>query len=96
MSRTRVRRRRLAFTLSVAVVSTAWAGPIGHAVAGGGAVPVASHRYVVRSGDTLWSIAARVSPGNDPRPVVEAIVRANDVDPGSLMPGQALAIPIDP
>jgi len=67
------------------------------------AVPAASravgdHRdrpatYVVRSGDTLWSIAVSVSPGRDPRATVDAIVRANGVDAAHLVPGQQLQLP---
>jgi LysM repeat protein len=53
----------------------------------------ASDRYVVQSGDTLWSIAVSRAPGSDPRPVVQAIADANQVDAGSLVPGQVLVIP---
>jgi Tfp pilus assembly protein FimV len=52
---------------------------------------------VVRSGDTLWSIARRVSPSEDPRPIVDAIAGANPVNPvapGALVPGQTLVIPL--
>ncbi len=48
---------------------------------------------VVRSGDTLWSIAERTERGVDPRALVGAIVARNDVDPGSLVPGQSVVIP---
>jgi len=34
------------------------------------AVPVAGEAYVVRPGDTLWSIASRLAPGGDVRDVV--------------------------
>lgn len=50
-------------------------------------------RYVVRSGDTLWTIATELAPGRDPRLVVDALVQANHVDPGALVPGQALVVP---
>ena len=33
--------------------------------------------YVVRPGDTLWSIAAAIAPDSDPRPVVGALRDAN-------------------
>jgi LysM domain len=49
--------------------------------------------YVVESGDTLWSIARRVAPGQDPRPVVDGLTRSNDVR-GGLQAGQELSIPV--
>jgi Tfp pilus assembly protein FimV len=49
--------------------------------------------YVVQAGDTLWSIALRHAPGRDPRIVADAIARTNDLDPGSLVPGQELRLP---
>jgi nucleoid-associated protein YgaU len=57
-----------------------------------GPAHVAPHRYVVRPGDTLWSIARGVQDG-DPRPLVDAIQAANRADPGALVPGQVLIIP---
>lgn len=39
--------------------------------------PVAGHTYVVRPGDTLWSIASTLAPDRDPRPVVDALRKAN-------------------
>jgi Tfp pilus assembly protein FimV len=48
--------------------------------------------YVVQPGDTLWSIANRVAPGQDPRPVVDRLIEANDVR-GGLRAGQELSIP---
>lgn len=49
--------------------------------------------YVVRPGDTLWSIAEQLAPGEDPRPLVDALARANAVPPGALVPGQVLVVP---
>ena len=49
--------------------------------------------YVVEPGDTLWSIARRVAPGRDPRPVVDGLIRANDLWAG-LQTGQELSIPV--
>jgi hypothetical protein len=49
--------------------------------------------YVVQPGDTLWSIARRVAPGQDPRPVVDGLIEANDVRAG-LQTGQELSIPV--
>ena len=49
--------------------------------------------YVVEPGDTLWSIARRAAPGRDPRPVVDGLIRANDLRAG-LQAGQELSIPV--
>lgn len=96
MSRTRVRRRRLAVLATAAVVAGFWAGPVANALSRSTEmVPVSTRTYVVRSGDTLWSIAGRVAPGRDPRAVVDAIAGVNDVSAGSIVPGQSLVIPLD-
>jgi nucleoid-associated protein YgaU len=93
-SMARVRRRRTAVLLSLAVIGAAWAGPVARAVTGGpDAQTVSRSSYVVRPGDSVWDIAERVAPGADPRPLVDAIVETNGVDPSSLIPGQTLVIP---
>ena len=49
--------------------------------------------YVVRPGDTLWAIAARLAgPEGDPRPMVDALSSANRLR-GVLVPGQRLVVP---
>jgi hypothetical protein len=45
-------------------------------------------RYVVHSGDTLWSAAHHLAPDADPREVVDALVDARGN--GALMPGEVL------
>jgi len=90
VSRTHVRRRLLAVTLLALASGLAWVVPTG-GVAARPAL-VAQHRYVVRPGDTLWSIARRIHDG-DPRALVDAIQAANETDPGALVPGQVLLVP---
>ena len=94
MTRTRVRRRRLTLTVSVALVAAAWAGPAVRAL-GSPERPtrVARSSYVVREGDTLWTIAERSAPGSDPRPIVDVLAAANGIDAGLLVPGQTLVVP---
>ena len=78
----------------VAVALTAsLSGPVAQAVGLRGAPEANATTYVVRPGDTLWSIATRFRPGTDPRLVVDRIARANDLDAGALVPGQQVTIP---
>jgi nucleoid-associated protein YgaU len=97
MARTRVRRRRLAAVLLLAVLVGVLTGPVADAMGvgggGGGGGSSDPRTYVVRPGDTLWAIARRAEPSVDPRIVVDAIAAANDVDAGALVPGQQLAVP---
>jgi len=94
VDRARVRRRRVTVTLVVASIGAAWAVPAVEVLgAGSEPVRVSGSSYVVRQGDTLWSIAQRISPGQDPRPVVDALASANELDPGMLMPGRTLVLP---
>ena len=92
------RRRRLAVVAAaLALVPVAHAG-LG--ILGGGpltasgeppAVPAASHVYVVQPGDTLWSIAHRLDPTGDERPLVAQL--AAEVGSAGLRAGQALQLP---
>ncbi len=47
--------------------------------------------YVVRPGDTLWSIAARLDPTGDPRPVVAKLEA--QVGGDTVVPGEQLVLP---
>jgi hypothetical protein len=80
----------------VALLSAAIVGVV--ATAGRGQEPqtraVSSHRYIVRPGDTLWSIARlQVGVAGDPRPLIQEIRTANALDVATLTPGAALVLP---
>ncbi|MHB1504728.1 MAG: LysM peptidoglycan-binding domain-containing protein [Acidimicrobiales bacterium] len=47
--------------------------------------------YVVRPGDTLWSIAVRMDPSGDPRPLVEQM--AQEVQGDTVVAGERLRLP---
>ena len=96
MSRTRVRRRRLGAALLGLGIVAGFAGT-GASASGpfqGEERPAARHRYVVRTGDTLWAIAEHRARGDDPRPLVDAIAEANDLDGAGIVPGQTLIVPV--
>ena len=94
MGRTCVRRRRLVALCAAIGLAGVLSGPVANAVGVGGAPEAEVFRtYVVRPGDTLWSIATRLEPSTDPRLVIDAITSANGVDPGALVPGRQLSIP---
>jgi hypothetical protein len=50
--------------------------------------PDGARLVVVRPGDTLWSIAVRLAPGDDPRPAVDAMSEARHGAP--LVPGETI------
>ena len=90
MKRTRVRWGR------VCALGVAFLLPLGaHAVAGASAGDRAAsaRTYVVRSGDTLWSIGQRLAgPGADPRPVVDELAAENHLGE-FIAPGERLRLP---
>jgi hypothetical protein len=56
-----------------------------------GASLVPGARYVVQPGDTLWSIALRLDPSGDPRPIVDQL--GAELGSSSLQPGEHLVLP---
>lgn len=95
VERTYVRRRRNAAVLATALVAVLLSALAAGAVRRGEApVPPAQRVVVVRDGDTLWSIARQVRPDQDPRITIDAIMGFNAADPGALLPGQSLAVPL--
>jgi Tfp pilus assembly protein FimV len=52
--------------------------------------PAATISYVVQPGDSLWSIAGELAPGEDLRPIVDALEAANGGT--TLVAGQRLLV----
>lgn len=84
-------RRRLAVALG-AVIVVLIAGQAGAAL---GSSPLEAPgrppsvtRYVVRSGDSLWTVAGHVAPNKDPREVVDALDEARRGAP--LLAGETI------
>jgi hypothetical protein len=48
-------------------------------------------QIVVEPGDTFWSIAQRIDPGHDPRPLVDAMIDAHGS--ATLRAGEMLTVP---
>jgi Tfp pilus assembly protein FimV len=99
MERTYVRRRRTAAVVATAVIAVLLSPLAAGAVRRGepsapAAQQVPEQVVVVRAGDTLWSIAQRVRPGDDPRIVSAEIAATNGVQPGALTVGASLVVPL--
>jgi hypothetical protein len=93
-ARHQVLRRRTVFAAVVLTAAGLLAvpfGPLGRG-AGAGEPPLAAGQvYVVQPGDTLWSIASRVVPDGDPRPVVAQLEGQTGSD--HLVPGEHVHLP---
>jgi hypothetical protein len=93
MHRTYVRRRLIAVAVGLGAI-VALSGPVSGAL-GVSHEPelVSSRTYVVRPGDSLWSIASAVSPDRDPREVIHDLDALNEEPVDPLTPGMVLTIP---
>lgn len=58
-----------------------------------GPSPPAYRHAVIQPGDTLWSIARRITPDRDPRETVAALERLNALPGGMLEAGRLLRLP---
>lgn len=61
------------------------------AIAGAEPSPAGQHVYVVRPGDTIWSIAVRSAHGGDPWRTVNRL--ETEIGGGVLQPGERLVLP---
>ena len=53
----------------------------------------ALEQVTVQPGETLWAVAQRIAPDNDPRAVVAQIRRINNLHSSTLRAGQQLLLP---
>ena len=88
--------RRRVVAVAVGLAALAMAGKAGAALGGSPLAvperrPADSQQAVVQPGDSLWSIAARLEPGHDPRPTVDALTAARGGAP--LVPGEVVTLP---
>ena len=98
-----LRSRRLVATgVAVAVLLCGWialqaalghtgGGPLTVAASPGGLRPISAGVWVVRPGDTLWSIAERIFPHADVRPLVDRL--AAQVGNHPIYPGERIVLP---
>lgn len=74
-----------------AALGRAGGGPLTTTGVAGGLRAAAAESWVVRPGDTLWSIASAIAPGRDARPIVDRL--AAELGGSSLFPGEVVPIP---
>lgn len=86
---------RLVISMSLFAVAC-----VGVAAVGGPALSTGEARHatartvVISSGETLWDIAERIAPSEDPRVVIEDIVDLNSLpDAGAVRVGQQIEVP---
>ncbi len=88
----------LAALAAAAVLTPVWLiAATGAQAANHGLPPTAVHagmrHVVVRSGQTLWSIAMAAEPAADPRVVTQEIMQVNALSSEVVVPGESLWVP---
>jgi hypothetical protein len=89
------RRRTLLAMMGLALALLAFPlggfGGASHTTESASAAQIHPGAYVVRAGDTLWSIAQRTDPTGDPRPMVSRL--AAEIGGYNGVPGEQVTIP---
>jgi hypothetical protein len=83
-------------TALVIALALPWGGTGGRPLATSGSAQdgyrLSGHAlYVVQPGDTLWTIAERLAPGDDPRPIEAQL--AAQVGGDTIVPGERVVLP---
>ncbi len=89
------RGRLMVLVVLAALLFTAFS--LGRAASQAASEPVATaqlEQTTVMPGDTLWAVARRIAPANDPREVVAQIRQLNDLSTSTLYAGQQLLLPV--
>ena len=84
----------LAFFVAIAAdaaLARIGGGPLATTGATSGQESVAAQEWVVKPGDTLWSIAEAIDPQGDVRPLVDRL--AKETGNASLYPGEVIQLP---
>jgi hypothetical protein len=92
MTITRRGRVVIATLLASAIIAIGllFAGPGAQAGADAGA---SAPLYTVLAGETLWSIAKELAPGQDPRITIDQLMRANKLSTADIRPGDVILLP---
>ncbi|GAA2556207.1 transcriptional regulator of nitric oxide reductase [Neomicrococcus aestuarii] len=96
------RKGRLVFigipSMTLAAALLALVGLFTSPVLAGSTAPssVDAVQVTVLQGDSLWSIAEAVAPGQDPRETIEQIQELNVIDGKTLRVGQEIFVPVHP
>lgn len=95
------RRGRVVFTSLAAAPLVVWAIAVilgsGGAAAETELLRSTAFEYVtVGAGESLWAIAESIAPNDDPRVVIDEIIRLNGLRDALVQPGQRLALPVVP
>jgi nucleoid-associated protein YgaU len=89
----RARRLGAALGLAIGVALGSWLGAALAGDAGSELQLAGESSVVVRTGDSVWSIARSIAGDSDVRPVVDAIQSLNGLEGGFVVPGQVLRLP---
>jgi hypothetical protein len=91
------RRGRLVLVLTVMVLAVLAGVTLGHgsslAASPRPSTHAARHTVIVAPGQTLWSVASRVAPHQDPRLVVADIESMNHLATATVEAGEQLVVP---
>ena len=89
------RRGRLVLVLTVMLMMVIGGFALGHgsSLAAGRSGQLAHHSVIVKPGESLWAVAARIAPHQDPRLVVADIESLNRLGGPAVEPGQQLLVP---